>query len=157
MGQIVIFTSEALCWKLTQTCILQLLLQETRLVVIFSFITAKLHCNLSNILHRASFINIGCPRHAGPVTYRIVRFWLCSCGNFNRKIFRYFGKAFSVCLGLYKMTSFPTLTPAQLYPQKVNRAQTFRSCQLHRLDKFSTISLYSVRVGGPYLSRPLLL
>ena len=120
MGQIVIFTSEALCWKLTQTCILQLILQETLLVVIFYFIRAKLHCDLSvTFSTEKTSYNIGCPQHAGPVTYRLVRFWLCSCGNFNWKIFRYSGKAFSVCLGLYKMTSFPTLTPAQLYPRRL--------------------------------------
>lgn len=26
------------------------------------------------------------------------------------------------------------------------------TCQLTRLDKFSTVNLYSVRVGGPYLN-----
>ena len=32
---------------------------------------------------------------------------------------------------------------------------TLRSCQLQRLDRFSTISRYSVRTGGPYLSLPV--
>lgn len=32
--------------------------------------------------------------------------------------------------------------------------QTFRSCQLQRLERFSTMSRYSVRTGGPYLSLP---
>lgn len=31
---------------------------------------------------------------------------------------------------------------------------TLRSCQLQRLDKFSTTRRYSVRTGGPYLSLP---
>lgn len=31
---------------------------------------------------------------------------------------------------------------------------TLRSCQLQRLDRFSTMRRYSVRTGGPYLSLP---
>ena len=95
MGQIVIFTSEVLCWKLTQTCILLLILQETLLVVIFSLIGAKLHCDLSvTFSTEKTSYKIGCSWHAGPVTYRIVRFCLCSCGNFNWQVFRYFWESF---------------------------------------------------------------
>lgn len=76
-------------------------------------------------------------------------FSLTWCHSESRDVLR------SAC-PLPKKNAGSPLRPARILvnQQSLGSSLTFRSCQLHRLDRFSTMTRCSVRTGGPYLSLP---